>query len=245
MPMVAVGGTSFPQKLQKPAVGPNSLATVFSLDMSVSIFRAFGQSTPSSTPTRTDSRKRIPIHRGTYSFVNRQSGTAMEMASDYSIIGMPPKDMDTQKWEVHPLGAGHSIRNLKYGKYLSVKTIAKDALVISSDFPVAWEIKEVRVAEENAAFHEICWPGTDFIFELGDSGSSAPKTKIHISEGQLFADQQRCRYWKANRIRQNSFYQPSAPVTPKQGSGMGSSLFSFADKWRSVAPAPPKKVQIA
>lgn len=86
---------------------------------------------------------------------------------------MPPKDLDTQKvcrrwslfslhtslssrwqWEVHPLGAGHSIRNLKYGKYLSVKSISKEALVVPSDFPVAWHVQEVRVPEENAAFYE-------------------------------------------------------------------------------------------
>ncbi|KAH0835773.1 hypothetical protein J3R83DRAFT_9616 [Lanmaoa asiatica] len=231
--------------------------------MSVSIFRAFGQTAPSSSSPRSDTRKRFPIHRGTYSFVNRQSGTAMEMASDHTIVGMPPKDLDTQKWEVHPLGAGHSIRNLKYGKYLSVKSIAKEALVVPSDFPVAWEVKEVHVPEENAAFHEIRWPGSEFIFELADFGSSTPKTKvrassnplvgtchscsvpsqIHISEGQLPADQQRCRYWKANRIRQNSFYQPSTPAAPNQGNGMGSSFFGFADKWKSVVPA--KKVQIA
>lgn len=86
--------------------------------------------------------------------------------------GMPPKELDAQKvcstgpflafvslssqwqWEVHPLGAGHSIRNLKYGKYLSVKSIAKEALVVSSDFPVAWHVKEVHVPEENTAFYE-------------------------------------------------------------------------------------------
>ncbi|KAG8215904.1 hypothetical protein J3R82DRAFT_7875 [Butyriboletus roseoflavus] len=120
----------------------------------MSIFRAFGQTTPSSLSPRGDARKRMPIHRGTYSFINRQSGTAMEMASDHTIVGMPPKDLDTQKWEVHPLGAGHSIRNLKYGKYLSVKSIAKEALVVPSDFPVAWQVKEVHISEENAVFHE-------------------------------------------------------------------------------------------
>ncbi|KAF8129011.1 hypothetical protein EV363DRAFT_1339424 [Boletus edulis] len=211
--------------------------------MSVSIFRAFGQTTPSTSSPRGDTRKRMPIHRGTYSFINRQSGTTMEMASDHTIVGMPPKDLDTQKWEVHPLGAGHSIRNLKNGKYLSVKSIAKEALVVASDFPVAWHVKEVHVPEENTAFYEIRWPGTEFLFELADFGSSTPKTKIHISEGQLPADQQRCRYWKANRIRQNSFYQPSPPTTQNQGTGMGSSFFGFADKWKPLAPE--KKVQIA
>ncbi|KIK78483.1 carbohydrate-binding module family 13 protein [Paxillus rubicundulus Ve08.2h10] len=143
---------------------------------------------------------------------------------------MPPKDLDTQRWEVHPLGAGHSIRNVKYGKYLSLKSVAKESPVVASDFPVAWDVKEIRVAEENAAFYEIRWPMTEFIFELADFGSSSPKTKIHLSDGQLPADQQRCRYWKANRIRQNSFYQPSPQVAQSQpnGNGAASSILGFA-----------------
>ncbi|KAF9234384.1 hypothetical protein BU15DRAFT_79067 [Melanogaster broomeanus] len=159
----------------------------------------------------------------------------MELTSDYMVVGMPPKDVDTQKWEVTPLGAGHSIRNVKYGKYLSVKSISKEALVVASDFPAAWDVKEVRVAEESAAFYEIHWPMTDFIFELSDFGSSNPKTKIHISEGNLPADYQRCRYWKANRIRQNSFYQPSPPAA-QSGSGNGAGLNFFAGKWKSMVP---------
>ena len=60
----------------------------------------------------------MPISRGTYAFVNRQSGTAMEMSTtDHSVmgkfygcfpslrplsfttlaIGMPPKEIKTQK----------------------------------------------------------------------------------------------------------------------------------------------------
>ncbi|KAF9220696.1 hypothetical protein BS17DRAFT_786994 [Gyrodon lividus] len=160
------------------------------------------------------------------------------MASDHMVVGMPPKDLDTQKWEIHPLGAGHSIRNVKYGKYLSIKSISKEALVVASDFPVSWHVKEIRVAEESAAFYEIRWPMTDFIFELSDFGSSSPKTKIHISEGQLPADKQRCRYWKANRIRQNSFYQPSPPTSQSGGSGngVGSSFLGLAEKWKSLVP---------
>ena len=95
----------------------------------------------------------------------------------------------------------------------------------------------------------IRWPESEFLFELADFGSSTPKTKvsallnplvktrhsygvssqIHISEGQLSADQQRCRYWKANRIRQGSFYQPSSPAAQAQaqGNGMGSSFSGF------------------
>ncbi|KAI5998524.1 hypothetical protein F5J12DRAFT_318630 [Pisolithus orientalis] len=121
----------------------------------------------------------MPVHRGTYTFVNRQSGTAMEMnTTDHSLIGMPPKENETQKWEISPLGAGHSIRNLKSGKYLSVKSLSKDAPVVASDYPVAWFIREVRVNEENAAFYEIRWPMTDIMLELADSGSSTPKTKV-------------------------------------------------------------------
>ncbi|KIK18925.1 hypothetical protein PISMIDRAFT_174835 [Pisolithus microcarpus 441] len=141
----------------------------------------------------------MPVNRGTYTFVNRQSGTAMEMGTDHSLIGMPPKENEMQKWEISPLGAGHSIRNLKSGKYLSVKSLSKDAPIVASDYPAAWFIREVRVNEENAAFYEyglsqafvdscasvsigviyrIRWPMTDIMLELADSGSSTPKTKV-------------------------------------------------------------------
>ena len=93
----------------------------------------------------------------------------------------------------------------------------------------------------------IRWPESEFLFELADFGSSTPKTKvsamshpragirhscgassqIYISEGQFTADQQRCRFWKANRIRQGSFYQPSTPGPQDQGNGMTSSFFGF------------------
>ncbi|KAL4062653.1 hypothetical protein J3A83DRAFT_4194383 [Scleroderma citrinum] len=122
----------------------------------------------------------MPISRGTYTFVNRQSGTAMEMGTtDHSVMGMPPKEIETQKWEISPLGAGHSIRNLKTGKYLSVKSLSKEAHVVASDYPAAWFIREVRVQEENATFCEIRWPMTDIMLELSDYGSSSPKTKVN------------------------------------------------------------------
>ena len=66
---------------------PHLSCNNFSLNMSASIFRAFGQTTPSSPAARGNTRKRMPIHRGTYSFVNRQSGTAMELTSDHTIVG--------------------------------------------------------------------------------------------------------------------------------------------------------------
>lgn len=161
----------------------------------------------------------------------------MEMGTDHSLIGMPPKENEMQKWEVSPLGAGHSIRNLKNGKYLSVKSLSKDAPIVASDYPVAWFIREVRVNEENAAFYEIRWPMTDIMLELADSGSSAPKTKILIAEGQLPQDKHRARYWRATRVRQPSFYQPSSSAN-----NTGTSSFSIAglaEKWRLILPAKP------
>jgi len=147
---------------------------------------------------------------------------------------MPPKEIETQKWEVSPLGAGHSIRNLKTGKYLSVKTLTKDAHIVASDYPVAWYIREVRVNEENATFCEIRWPMTEIMFELGDFGSSHPKTKVFISEGQLPADKQRCRYWKANRTRQPSFYQPSSSASNPNSSPF--TITGLAERWKSFIP---------
>lgn len=160
----------------------------------------------------------------------------MEMStSDHSIIGMPPKEVETQKWEINPLGAGHSIRNFKTGKYLSVKTLSKDTLVVASDYPVAWFIREVRINEENAMFYEVRWPMTDIMFELGENGSSAPKTKVIISDGQLSAERQRCRYWRVTRIRQPSFYQSSSSASDTNGQAF--SITGLAERWKSFLPA--------
>ncbi|KAI6040164.1 hypothetical protein EDC04DRAFT_1551141 [Pisolithus marmoratus] len=184
----------------------------------------------------------MPINRGTYTFVNRQSGTAMEMGTDHSLMGMPPKENETQKWDISPLGAGHSIRNQKSGKYLSVKSLLKDAPIVASDYPVAWFIREVRVHEENAAFYEIRWPMTDIMLELADSGSSTPKTKILITDSHLTPDKHRARFWRANRVRQPSFYQPSPSAN-----NTGNSTFSLAgltEKWRLIlAPKPTPATQ--
>lgn len=177
----------------------------------------------------------MPISRGTYTFINRQSGTAMEMGTtDHSVIGMPPKEIETQKWDISPLGAGHSIKNLKTGKYLSVKSLSKEAHVVASDYPVAWFIREVRVAEENTTFCEIRWPMTEIMLELSHHGSSSPKTKIILSEGQVSPDQHRCRYWKANRTRQPSFYQSSSSASNTNNSVFN--IMGLTDKWKSLLP---------
>lgn len=77
----------FASRSSKARHSPSSPSSASSLNMSTSIFRAFGQTTSSSSPHRSDTRKRMPIHRGTFSFVNRQSGTAMEMINEHSIVG--------------------------------------------------------------------------------------------------------------------------------------------------------------
>jgi len=64
------------------------------------------------------------------------------------------------------LGAGHSIKNLKTGKYLSVKSLSKEAYVVASDYPAAWFIREVRVPEENTTFCEYDVPPLRFPVKL-------------------------------------------------------------------------------
>ncbi|KIJ65357.1 carbohydrate-binding module family 13 protein [Hydnomerulius pinastri MD-312] len=155
----------------------------------------------------------------------------MDITNDnFTLVGNPPREVDSQKWEISPLGAGHSIRNVKTGKYLSVKSISREALIVASDFPASWHIKEVHVTEESAAFYEIRWPLTDFMFELSDLGSSSPKTKIHLTDGQLPSDKQRCRYWKPNRSRQDSFYRPPPP----ENESTGFTFTGMAGKWKTL-----------
>ncbi|KAL4062654.1 hypothetical protein J3A83DRAFT_1791160 [Scleroderma citrinum] len=135
------------------------------------------------------------MRHGIYIFINRQSGTAMDLISDDKLlVGMPPNDSDSQKWEVAPLGAGHTIRNVKTGKYLSVLHATRKEPIITTNFPVAWYMKKIYVVEENAAFFEIWWPNSRFMFEVVDSEHRAPwsrdQQKVICSDvdfGELFA----------------------------------------------------------
>ncbi|KAL4066310.1 carbohydrate-binding module family 13 protein [Scleroderma yunnanense] len=134
------------------------------------------------------------MRHGIYIFINRQSGTAMDLISDDKLlVGMPPNDSDSQKWEVAPLGAGHTIRNVKTGKYLSVLHATRKEPIITTNFPVAWYMKKIYVVEENAAFFEIWWPNSRFMFEVVDSEHRAPWSRKGPAEGYM----QRCRLWRA------------------------------------------------
>ncbi|KIM60294.1 carbohydrate-binding module family 13 protein [Scleroderma citrinum Foug A] len=124
------------------------------------------------------------MRRGIYIFINHQSGTAMDLIGDDNLLvgvyfscsshrrrldipctGIPPNDSDSQKWEVAPLGAGHTIRNVKTGKYLAILHATKEEPIVATNFPVAWHMKKIFVIEENTAFFEIRWPNTEFMFE--------------------------------------------------------------------------------
>ncbi|KAG1881095.1 hypothetical protein F4604DRAFT_462467 [Suillus subluteus] len=139
---------------------------------------------------------------GIYKFINRQSGTAMDLAkNDYArVVGSPPCDDSIQKWEIAPLGAGHSIRNMQTGTYISVQGVQGGAAVLAGHFPVAWQLITVKVDDENAEMIEICWPLTRYMFDL-HCGSSAPGTKVHLFDTQQNPVDHRCRLWKPIFIR--------------------------------------------
>ncbi|KAG1881098.1 hypothetical protein F4604DRAFT_462862 [Suillus subluteus] len=117
---------------------------------------------------------------GIYKFINRQSGTAMDLAeNDYTrVVGSPPCDDSIQKWEIAHLGAGYSIRNMQTGTYISVKGLQKDAAVTAGHFPVAWQLITVKNDDENVEMIEIRWPHTGWMFDLAGYGCSAPGTKV-------------------------------------------------------------------
>jgi hypothetical protein len=138
---------------------------------------------------------------GIYKLINRQSGTAMDLAKDdYTrVIGSPPCDDSIQKWEIAPLGAGHTIRNLQTGAYLSMKGLHDKAAIFAGHFPVAWQLITVKIDDENAEMIEIRWPHTKWIFDLADYGCSAPGTKVQLKDGtqpQPGPVVQRYRLWK-------------------------------------------------
>ncbi|KAH7886502.1 hypothetical protein F5I97DRAFT_999100 [Phlebopus sp. FC_14] len=143
------------------------------------------------------------MQRGIYTFVNRQSGTALELSNDNSLVCMPPSDSEAQKWEITPLGEGHTIRNVQTGVYLSVKSITGRTPVFGCQFPVAWSIKEVHVAAENVTLFEIRWPLTGFMFDLAECGSSAPCTKVQLMDSVIPPDTHRCRLWRPSRCFQD------------------------------------------
>ncbi|KAG1815134.1 uncharacterized protein BJ212DRAFT_1359717 [Suillus subaureus] len=136
---------------------------------------------------------------GIYKFINRQSGTAMDLAKNdnTSVVGSPPCDNDsTQKWEIAPLGAGHTIRNMRTGAHLSVKGLHRNAAIFAGSFPVAWELRTVKVDHENAEMIEIRWPHTQHTFDLAGYGSSAPGTKVQLMDTHISPIDYRCRLWK-------------------------------------------------
>lgn len=149
----------------------------------------------------------MQLTHGIYKFLNRQSGTAMDVVGD-SVVGMPPSLSETQKWEIMPLGDGFMIRNVQTQKYLSVKTLFRTSPVVATSYPTAWHINRVYLPDENAVFYEIRWPHSGYMFDLA-GGESAPNTKIQIMDQSLEpqSEHHRCRLWK-------TLFYHSASLTP-------------------------------
>ncbi|KAG0694668.1 hypothetical protein DFH29DRAFT_309998 [Suillus ampliporus] len=139
---------------------------------------------------------------GVYQLINRQSGTALDLLkNDYtSVAGYPPCDDSSQKWEIAPLGAGFTIRNMKTGTYLSVNQLQGRTPVFAGHFPTAWQFVTARVSNENAEMMGIYWPHTEFMFDL-HCGSSDPGSKVHLCDHKLSQQDHRCRLWKPVFLR--------------------------------------------
>ncbi|KAG1750369.1 uncharacterized protein EDB91DRAFT_1106916 [Suillus paluster] len=134
---------------------------------------------------------------GVYQLINRQSGTALAMLKDdYTCVaGYPPCDDSIQKWEIAPLGAGYTIRNMHTDTYLSAKGLDGGGPVFAGHFPAAWQVVTVKVNDENSEMIEIYWPHTGYMFDL-HCGNSAPGTKVHLCRHQVNPQTHRCRLWK-------------------------------------------------
>ncbi|KAG1795141.1 uncharacterized protein HD556DRAFT_1442479 [Suillus plorans] len=116
---------------------------------------------------------------------------------DYTcVVGSPPCDDSVQKWGIAPSGAGYTIRNMQTGTHLSVKEICCGTAVFAGHFPTAWQFITVKVDDENAEIIEIRWPYTHYMFDLADTGNSAPGTKVQLMDTQLSPMYHRCRLWK-------------------------------------------------
>ncbi|KAG1907914.1 uncharacterized protein F5891DRAFT_1220488 [Suillus fuscotomentosus] len=101
-------------------------------------------------------QQRAIMQPGVYKFINRLSGTAMALdKQDYtSVVGSPPCGDSVQKWEIAPLGAGYTIRNMQTGTHLSVKELCRGATIFAGHFPTAWQFITVKVDDENAEMIE-------------------------------------------------------------------------------------------
>ncbi|KAG0693878.1 hypothetical protein DFH29DRAFT_881130 [Suillus ampliporus] len=76
---------------------------------------------------------------GVYQLINRQSGTALDLLkNDYTSVAVG------NQWEIAPLGAGFTIRNMKTGTYLSVNQLQGRTPVFAGHFPTAWQFVTAR-----------------------------------------------------------------------------------------------------
>ncbi|KAI6102094.1 hypothetical protein F5141DRAFT_256610 [Pisolithus sp. B1] len=93
------------------------------------------------------------LSHGIYKFVNRQSGTAMDVVRN-SVVGTPPSYFKTQQWEIIPSGDGYMIRNVETQKYLSFQTLFPASSVVTTSYPTTWDINRVYIPYESAVFYE-------------------------------------------------------------------------------------------
>ncbi|KAG6332668.1 hypothetical protein ID866_6422 [Astraeus odoratus] len=136
----------------------------------------------------------MQLGHGIYKFLNRQSGTAMDMVGDTVVGPSCLRIAPDIQWEIQPLGDGFMIRNVQTQKYLSVKALFRSAPVIATSYPTAWHINKVYLPDENAVFYE----RTD---QLPSSHATPTFTftpgQIQMMDEALQPEQHRCRLWKA------------------------------------------------
>ncbi|KIY69184.1 carbohydrate-binding module family 13 protein [Cylindrobasidium torrendii FP15055 ss-10] len=93
-----------------------------------------------------------------------------------SLIGFATHDGDNQRWEIVKLGAGHAIRSVYNGVYLSLRMKDDSKELVGSKYPISWDICSID-AKAGGAFR-IRWPESEYLFTMDDG----PNAKIRLAK---------------------------------------------------------------
>ncbi|PCH44799.1 carbohydrate-binding module family 13 protein [Wolfiporia cocos MD-104 SS10] len=149
---------------------------------------------------------------------NVQSGTAMDLADkpngQYNVKGHPLHMERNQQWKFIPLGKGYAIQsmwpNANGPLYLTVRSLADRAQVVTTHYPVTWDIEHICLWEDTNTIR-IVWPTTRFAIELDDGGSLKPGTRVQLKT--IDPNGHQCQLWKFMRCDPQSVQ--SIPSQPK------------------------------
>jgi len=134
------------------------------------------------------------MRAGIYKFFQFEGKKAMDLAArdNKTIIACDTHQGDNQKWEFSPFGAGHSIKSVRSGTYLTCGTVQMNAEVIATPYPVSWSVEKVQRDKEEPTVR-ILWPNSPLAMTLSSLEVSKPLLKL-ASVGQAGQE------WTALRI---------------------------------------------